>query len=185
MSREIIVPLAFVLGLGMAAVQAEEATAPDAETEVPAAAAPAPAAAAPAPAAAAEAPVEAESSPDVEEAAAPAAESTSAGEVARFMVTTGIDNREPVDDIDSLPAAEQSVYFFTELHGMKGQTVTHRWEHDGEVKAEVNFNVGGPRWRVWSSKKLIPEWTGEWQISVVDANGNVLAKDSFTVAAGE
>ena len=72
-----------------------------------------------------------------------------------------------------------AINFFTEIRGMEGHAITHRWERDGEVQAEVTFNVGGNRWRVWSSKNLHPEWLGNWQVSVVDEGGNVLAQESF------
>ena len=63
---------------------------------------------------------------------------------------------------------------------MEGQQVTHRWEHDGKVMAEVPFQVGGPRWRVYSSKQLENDWTGEWKVSVVDGNGSTLGVNTFT-----
>jgi hypothetical protein len=103
-----------------------------------------------------------------------------AGEVARAQFTTAIDAREPVDDLTQANAASlNKVYFFTELRGLEGQTVTHRWSYGGETKAEVSFTAGSPRWRVWSSKELLPEWTGTWAVAVVDAGGNVLIEKSF------
>ena len=63
---------------------------------------------------------------------------------------------------------------------MAGQTVTHRWEHDGKVMAEVPFTVNGARWRVFSSKNLDESWLGEWKVSVVDEAGGTLAVNTFT-----
>lgn len=106
--------------------------------------------------------------------------------VARASFTTAVQDREPVDQVGQLTNDNGVVYFFTEIRGLSGQTVTHRWEHGGEVKAEVNFTIGGDRWRVWSSKNLQPDWLGEWKVSVVDAGGNVLSQESFAYApAGE
>jgi len=99
--------------------------------------------------------------------------------VARAIFATEIQDREPVDQVGQLTNDNSVVYFFTELRGLEGQTITHRWEQGGEVRAEVNFNVGGNRWRVWSSKNLQPGWLGEWKVSVVDAGGNVLSQESF------
>jgi hypothetical protein len=39
--------------------------------------------------------------------------------------------------------------------------------------------VGGPRWRVYSSKELDSSWLGEWTVSVIDAYDRVLRKDAF------
>lgn len=99
--------------------------------------------------------------------------------VVRASFTTAIDNREPTDQVGQLTNDNAQIYFFTEIRGMQGHTITHRWEKDAEVKAEVTFNVGGNRWRVWSSKNLQPEWVGNWQVSVVDEGGNVLSQESF------
>ena len=62
---------------------------------------------------------------------------------------------------------------------MQGKTVTHRWMLDDENKAEVPFAVGGPRWRVYSSKNLVPEWTGDWRVEIVDEEGNELGRASL------
>ncbi len=109
----------------------------------------------------------------------------SRGEVARAAFATAIENREPVDKVEKLPADRQKIYFFTELRDMAGQTVTHRWEHDGQVQAEVKFNVKGPRWRVWSSKNLPANATGEWKVSVVNGNGEVVAEDVVNITPPE
>lgn len=104
----------------------------------------------------------------------------SAGEVARAQFTTAVDAREPADNLAEAAAASVTkIYFFTELRDLDGQTVTHRWSHGGETKAEVSFSVGSARWRVWSSKELLPQWTGTWTVTVVDAGGNVLMEKSF------
>ncbi len=103
-----------------------------------------------------------------------------AGEVTRAQFTTAIDAREPVDDLSEASAANTNkVYFFTELRGLEGQSVTHRWTYNGNTLAEVSFTPGSARWRVWSSKELLPEWIGSWTVAVVDAGGNVLAENSF------
>ena len=104
-------------------------------------------------------------------------------EVARSVITTAVVDREPVSDLTSIPASDNSAVFFTELRNMEGTTITHLWKFNGEVMAEVKFNVGGPRWRVWSSKNLMPEWYGEWIVDVLDDAGNVLVEKSFTYEA--
>src|SRR2546427_6646305 len=104
-------------------------------------------------------------------AAAPASDA-----VVRAVFTTAVADREPADQITSLKNDVQQVYFYTELKDLEGQTVMHKWEYAGEVKAEVRFDVKAPRWRVWSSKKLDPSWTGEWTVSVVDGSGATRAQ---------
>jgi hypothetical protein len=112
------------------------------------------------------------------EAAEPSGEAGS-GWVKRAAFTTAVMEREPQDEIRQLTNDFVEVFFFTELRGFQGETVTHRWEYGGEVVAEVPIQVGGPRWRAHSSKQLDPEQLGEWTASVVDASGRVIESQSF------
>ena len=107
----------------------------------------------------------------------------SGGRIARSTFTTQVIDREPADSVTELTTLNNQVYYYTELLGMAGQTVTHRWSYDGEVMAEVSFTVGGSRWRVWSSKSLVPGWTGDWKVSVVNEAGDVLGGNRFTYAS--
>jgi len=106
------------------------------------------------------------------------------GSVAKSVFTTGIVDREPVNDLDSVSTDIKQIYFFTDIRNMSGNRVTHRWLHGGETRAEVSFNVGGPRWRVHSSKNLAPERVGDWTVEVVDSLGSVIHKDSFVYFKG-
>ncbi len=119
-----------------------------------------------------------------ETAAAPnTVAATADSRVARAVITTAVRELEPVDAITQLGAEHNKVYFFTELRDMAGERIRHRWEYHGQVMAEVEFAIAGPRWRVYSSKNVQPEWAGEWQVSVVDATGAPLAVNSFSYAA--
>jgi len=101
------------------------------------------------------------------------------GTVSRASFTSAVENREPVDQLSSINNNQGEIMYFTELRDMAGQSVTHRWEHDGKVMAEVPFNVGGNRWRVYSSKKLDPSWTGSWKASVISASGETMSVSTF------
>lgn len=105
------------------------------------------------------------------------------GRVARALFTTGIEGHEPVGRVEQLARSADQVFFFTELVGMEGRRVVHRWEYRGEMMAEVAFQVEGPRWRVWSSKSLIPRWKGVWRAVVTSASGEVLAEERFVYGA--
>lgn len=103
----------------------------------------------------------------------------STGTVARAALTSAVENREPTDKLETVSTDQQQLYFFTELRDMSGQTAKHRWEHNGKVMAEVEFNVKGPRWRVWSSKSFVPNWTGDWKVSVINGAGDVIKEKTF------
>lgn len=99
--------------------------------------------------------------------------------VGRMVFTTEVVDRAPINDVDILSAVDNKIYFFSELLGLNGQTVSHRWVFDGQVMAEVPFDVGSNRWRVWSSKTLVPAWNGRWIVEVVTAEGEVLTQKDF------
>lgn len=117
--------------------------------------------------------------PSAAPAAADKSTATQENHVARAVFTTGIKDREPVDQITTLTNDRDKVYFFTEIHNMSGHIVKHRWQYNGKTMAEVEFGVGGPRWRVWSTKTLLPQWTGEWKVSVIDESGQSLGDATF------
>lgn len=117
---------------------------------------------------------------------APASEAVKPGKkqsphILRALLTTAIVDREPADEIVSLDKNKDRIYFFTEIAGLKGKVIKHRWEYQGKTMAEVNFNVGSPKWRCYSSKNILPDWTGIWTVSVVDDKGEVLAETYFEV----
>lgn len=120
------------------------------------------------------------STPPAAAATEQAAQKLAAGTVARATFTKGIAEREPMDTISTLGTNDKKIYYFSELRDMAGQTVTHRWEHDGKIMAEVPFTVNGNRWRVFSSKNLEEGWQGEWKVSVIDQSGGTLAVNTFS-----
>lgn len=107
-------------------------------------------------------------------ALAPTAAMSAEGKVSRAQFTSAILDREPVDEVTSIDSTTSKIFFFTELRNLEDRTVTHRWTHGGEVKAEVIFKVRGSRWRVYSSKTLLPEWIGDWTVEVISEDGTVL-----------
>jgi hypothetical protein len=112
------------------------------------------------------------------------AATTPSANVARAQFTTGIEDREPVDRVESVFSAGgeavRTLYYFTQITGMSGETVTHRWEYEGAVIGEITFDIGSDSWRTWSSKDLTLAMQGPWRVVVTDAQGNVLTTDSFS-----
>ncbi len=99
--------------------------------------------------------------------------------VSRSQFTTAIENKEPVSKLDTVSSDQTRVYYFTELLGLNGHTITHRWEYKGQVMAEISFKIEANRWRTWSSKNMLASWTGTWQVSVLDEGGNILEQSQF------
>jgi len=103
--------------------------------------------------------------------------------VSRAQFTNDINNREPTDLVEGIVPAKteglRRVYFFSELMNLKGQAIRHQWLHEGKLKSELKFKVGGNRWRVNSSKRLNPAAMGNWQVQVVNEAGDILISKGF------
>ncbi len=67
--------------------------------------------------------------------------------VGRAQFTSAIRGREPVDELRQVEADHRRIYYFTELRGLEGRSVSHRWEYQGRVMAEVFHQIDAPRWR--------------------------------------
>jgi len=102
--------------------------------------------------------------------------------IARAQFTSDVVEREPIDELGPTIIVQyggiQKVYFFTDLRDMEGDQIVHRWTLDGDVMAEIPFNIGGDRWRVWSSKRLLPGFDGIWAVDIIK-NGSVVETHSF------
>ncbi len=102
-----------------------------------------------------------------------------AGSVERGSFTTAVVDREPVDQITEVSPEQTQITYFTELKDLTGHHITHQWVYDDNVMFEKTFAVGGPRWRVWSSKNLMPGWKGTWVVNTLDDDRSVLMTQSF------
>jgi hypothetical protein len=120
-------------------------------------------------------------------AAAPAAASDTAapakpaakGQVQKAQFTTGVENHEPKDSIDSLSNDQTRIFFYAVLVNMQGQEVTFRWSYNDITQAEVKQTPSSMRYRTNTSKTLDPSKLGTWKVEVVDASGDVLTSKTF------
>jgi hypothetical protein len=102
--------------------------------------------------------------------------------LARAVVCQDVANRKPVRAGDVFPAGTPKLYCFTRVDGAVGETeIIHNWYYKGALKASVTLPVRGTPWRTWSSKRLRPEWTGEWMVEVLTKDGTPLESVSFTI----
>ncbi|MBO0613200.1 DUF2914 domain-containing protein [Thiothrix fructosivorans] len=118
--------------------------------------------------------------PPIPAATAPVSAPMLTPQVARAAFTTGITAREPDSQLARVSAG-QTVYYFTELVGLQGHVITHRWEKDGAFQLGLQFPVGGQRWRVHSSKMMTPNLPGTWTVTVQNDDGTTLRQDTLVV----
>lgn len=105
--------------------------------------------------------------------------------VARSLVTTAVRDREPVrtlgDTVSLREIDRGQLYYFTELTGLMGRKVEHRWIYRGRVEGTMRFQVGSNRWRASSRKTVLPHQKGEWRVIVVDEAGRTLGGSRLVV----
>ena len=123
---------------------------------------------------------EAAAEPNTEQTAVePMAEATA--EV-RFGLDVDRAARELVGAAETFAPEVEQVYCLTRLQGLSvPTTVTHAWYRDGEAMARVELPVRSTDWRTWSSKRILPAWTGAWEVKVLDGTGKVLASQGFVI----
>ena len=102
--------------------------------------------------------------------------------VAQAVICKDVVDRMPVGSSDVIPVGTERVFCFTRIVGAQGETeITHNWYYQGALKASVALPVRTSEWRTWSSKTLLPEWTGEWMVEVLSEDGTPLENLIFFV----
>jgi hypothetical protein len=103
-----------------------------------------------------------------------------------MQLAARMQGREPGPPID-LPVRlskgqARTIYFFTELHGLSGRTVLHRWERNGRIMQERQLHPTSQLWRAYTAMTIVGDMRGSWGVSAVDATTrNVLAGQHFEV----
>lgn len=91
-------------------------------------------------------------------------------------------NREPVGAGDVFPKEISKVFCYFRVVGVSGESsVTANWYYKGTLKASVQLPVRSPNWRTWTSKSMSPEWTGEWMVEILSAEGSPLGNIVFVI----
>ncbi len=102
--------------------------------------------------------------------------------VERFVITTGIEDREPVDTVESFPKGTERAYCFIEARNIGEDTfVTVTWYHNDTETGSIQLDLRqGQRWRTYAYKNL-HQGSGTWRVELKDAKGNILETANFTV----
>lgn len=99
-------------------------------------------------------------------------------------ICAGIEERMPTGMADTFTPDVEKVYLWCKVIGCKDTTMVHHvWYYNGKEMADVELPVRSSSWRTWSSKTILPSWTGDWEVKILDAAGNELKSAQFKVAA--
>jgi hypothetical protein len=102
-------------------------------------------------------------------------------EVADAVMCRDVQDREPVGESDAFAADVGNVCCWSKIKDGQGTTITHAYYYGGDEMAVVSLAIGSPLWRTYSSKKILPAWSGEWRVDIVAEDGAVLKSLGFTV----
>lgn len=127
--------------------------------------------------------------PKAPEEAEPASGSTEAG-APLFMAQTGVlrlallTNETPSAQAHSLgdqieAAAVPQLTLYSEVKGLNGQTIEHRWYYEGKLMTSVKLPVKLDYWRTYSRKEFDPIQKGEWRVEILDPQQNLLFSHHF------
>jgi hypothetical protein len=113
------------------------------------------------------------------------AEEAASLKVDEMVFCTGIVDWAPVAEAKTFPDTIGVVYCFTRIVGASESTaVNHVWFYNDEEKARVTLPVKSSSWRTWSSKRILPAWTGRWRVEVQAEDGKLLRSSEFLVGTG-
>ena len=106
----------------------------------------------------------------------------SASMVKDAVVCQDVVDRNPVGSGDVFAKETAIIYCFCRVVGVEGEgSITHNWYHKGTLKASVTLPVRSINWRTWSAKSMSPEWTGEWMVEILSAEGTPLESIIFFI----
>ncbi len=82
-----------------------------------------------------------------------------------------IEEREPVSRETAFSSDIGKIFFWSNvLNDGEEAFVEHVWYYKGEEMARVSLPASYPRNRIWSSKTILPEWTGEWTVMLMSGS---------------
>ncbi len=102
--------------------------------------------------------------------------------IARLVVGTGVENREPVGVAEIFPATTEKVYCFLEATEISKDTeVSFVWLHGEKEMSKTNLPLQtGPKWRTFANK-TVAGMKGDWKVEVRDVSGNLVKDLTFKV----
>jgi hypothetical protein len=115
-----------------------------------------------------------------------AAQSADGLVVKRFVVASGIENREPLA-VESVSLGALPVFAFAELQNAGDEdkvTITFEREGSSDSVGHVELDVPGAtkRWRTWGRTNLIDK-AGRWNAVLRDQSGKELSRTAFDVTS--
>jgi len=112
------------------------------------------------------------------------AEEPAAGtlQVDKAVICRDVVEHEAVEPGTLFPADVEKLYCFTRVLGAEEPvTIHHVWYWNDRKMADVPLTVRSPRFRTYSSKRILPQWTGAWRVEITSPDGRLLGTAAFNV----
>ena len=102
--------------------------------------------------------------------------------IARLVVGTGVEDKEPVGVAETFPEATEKLYCFLEATEIAKDTeVSFVWWHGDKEIQKITLPLQmGPRWRTFAYKN-IGGMKGDWKVEIRDSGGNLVKEVAFKV----
>jgi len=106
-------------------------------------------------------------------------------EVVKMIISSGVKNRIPFDDLSIVPVSLGKIFTFTAVRSDEETAIDHVYKFDGKEVARVTVNIGiSDYWRTWTSKLIDQRRLGKWSVEIQSENGEILSSKTFTVVSG-
>ncbi len=76
-------------------------------------------------------------------------------------------------------AAVPHLALYSEVKGLNGQHIEHRWYYEGKLMTRITLPVKLDYWRTYSRKEFDPSQKGEWRVEILDPQQNLLFSHHF------
>jgi hypothetical protein len=102
--------------------------------------------------------------------------------IARLVLCTGLENREPVGAAEAFPASAGKVYCFIEARDVAAEsTLTVAWKLDGTEIGRTDLVLkASARWRT-NAWKTVSGRPGAWEVLLLDSAGKEIQTAAFQV----
>lgn len=110
----------------------------------------------------------------------PAANQDHTIHVNRFVLATGVQNKEPQGEKTSFDGGDHAVFAFLDLKSTENKTITLCWKRNGHNYHVQKLTVkASPRFRTWAHVKAL---SGNWTVTIEDEQGKTVQELSFVVS---
>ena len=98
------------------------------------------------------------------------------------VICRDLKNLEPVEPGNIFQNNLKKIFCFSQIMGAKEDIqIKHNWYFGDKLVASVPLHVGSIDWRTFSSKRILPQYTGEWRVEIISQDGALLKKISFVL----